>query len=206
MSQRADRPGHDSVDPWDQSTTSGRRASALRWLLPLAAGLVIVALAAMLWLRMPEAPPLQAWVALALLVPAVLLPAHWLSRQRRRTNQASSRLSEDPDPRHWRDAVRRMREERLGTPPAFDTLASGVETALGEADRRWQARAELSADWFWETDRQHRLSWLSGAARVLPRDRVPGGCAGPAGALDLDQRAAAPQRPGCGDRLRRRGP
>ena len=45
-----------------------------------------------------------------------------------------------------------------------------------------------------------------GAARSLPRHRVPGRRAGPAAALDLDQRAAAARRPGHGDRLRRRGP
>jgi len=156
MSQRADRPGHASVDPWDQSMTPGRRASTLRWLWPLAAGLVIVALAATLWLRMPETAPLQAAVALALLVPAVLLPVHLLSRKRRCTNPASSHPSDDADP-------------QPGTPSAFNALgfnapASGADSALGEADRRWQARAELSADWFWEADRQHRLSWLSSAA------------------------------------------
>ena len=59
MSQRPDRPGHASVDPWDQSMTPGRRASTLRWLWPLAVGLVTVALAATLWLRLPETAPLH---------------------------------------------------------------------------------------------------------------------------------------------------
>jgi PAS domain S-box-containing protein len=159
--QRTGCPGHDRVDPWEPSTTPGRRATTLRWLLPACVGLVIAAIAAIAavrWLRLPDAAPLEALFALALLVPAVLLPVHVLGRQRRR------RLPEGPDTPHWRDAVRRLREQRLGTPSAFDALASGVETVLGEADRRWQALAELSADWFWETDRQHRLSWLSGAA------------------------------------------
>jgi PAS domain S-box-containing protein len=63
--------------------------------------------------------------------------------------------------------VRQLREERLGTPSAFDALATGVENVLGESDRRWQALADLSADWYWETDRQQRLSWLSGAAPTV---------------------------------------
>ena len=244
---RARRPGHDSVDPWDQSPGQSRRAATLRWLLPLCLALTVAAIAAALWLRLPDAPPLEALVGLALLVPAVLLPAHVLGRQRRRMRNTLRRFSDELDPEHWRDAVRQLREDRLGAPSAFDALASGVETVLGESERRWQALAELSADWFWETDRQHRLSWLSGAApqalapgldesvllgrrhrpdrpvpraraglgraawphdaaRSLPRRGIPGGLAGPAAALDLDQRTPAPQRAGHGDRLRRRGP
>ena len=60
---------------------------------------------------------------------------------------------------------------RKGPPSAFDALASGVERVLGESDRRWQALADLSADWYWETDRQCRLSWLSGSA---PQAMAPG--------------------------------
>jgi PAS domain S-box-containing protein len=160
-SQRNDRRGHDNVDPWDESTNPGRRAAARRWLLPTCVGLVIAAVGATLWPHLTDAAPLQALVALALLVPAVLLPVHVLGRQRQRRHHAQRH---DADTPHWREAVRRLREQRLGTPSAFDALASGVETALGEADRRWQALAELSADWFWEADRQLRLSWLSGAA------------------------------------------
>jgi PAS domain S-box-containing protein len=161
---RAQRPGHDSVDPWDSPTSQGRRAATLRWLLPICFGLMAVAIAAALWLRWPEAAPLEAIAGLALLVPAVLLPVHVLGRQRRRMRNTLRRFSDDLDPDRWRDAVRQLREDRLGASSAFDALASGVETVLGESERRWQALAELSADWFWETDRQHRLSWLSSAA------------------------------------------
>jgi Flp pilus assembly protein TadB len=84
-SQRTGHPDHDSVDPWDQSINTGRRAATLRWLLPLCIGLVIAALAAALGLRLPEAAPPEALVALALLVPAVLLPVHMMGRRRRRT-------------------------------------------------------------------------------------------------------------------------
>ncbi len=149
----------------------GGRAATLRWLLPLCVGLVALAIAAALWLRWPDEPPLQAIAGLALLVPAVLLPVHVLGRKRRRVNHSLRRFSDELDPQRWRDAVRQLREDRLGAPSAFDALASGLETVLGESDRRWQALAELSADWFWETDRQHRLSWLSAAA---PQALAPG--------------------------------
>jgi len=168
---RAPRPGHDSVDPWDPSTSQGRRAATLRWLLPVCVGGVAIAIAAALWHRWPEAAPLEAIAGLALLVPAVLLPVHVLGRQRRKVNNTLRRFSDDLDPQRWRDAVRQLREDRLGSPSAFDALASGVETVLGDSERRWQTLAELSADWFWETDRQHRLSWLSSAA---PQALAPG--------------------------------
>jgi PAS domain S-box-containing protein len=168
---RAPRPGHVSVDPWEASVNPGRRAALQRAWLP--AGLVLAAIAvlAALWLHWPQAAPLQILVGLALLVPAVLLPTHVLGRQRRRMGNALRRFSDDLEPERWRDAVRQLREDRLGAPSAFDALASGVETVLGEAERRWQALAELSADWFWETDRQHRFSWLSAAA---PQALAPG--------------------------------
>ena len=168
---RARRPDHDSVDPWDQAIRPARRASALRWLLTLSLGLLLAAIAAALWLRLPEPPPLEALVGLALLVPALVLPVHVLGRQRRQVRNTLRRFSDELDPEHWRDAVRQLREDRLGAPSAFDALASGVESVLGESERRWQTLAELSADWFWETDRQHRFSWLSGAA---PQALAPG--------------------------------
>jgi len=43
----------------------------------------------------------------------------------------------------------------------FGQAARGVEAALGERERRWQARMRLSADWHWETDGELRLSWVS---------------------------------------------
>lgn len=40
---------------------------------------------------------------------------------------------------------------------------SDTEGRLTESERRWRALAELSADWYWETDTEHRLSWMSGS-------------------------------------------
>jgi PAS domain S-box-containing protein len=168
---RAQRTGHDSVDPWDPATTPRPRATPQRWLLPLSVALTVTAMAAALLLRWPEAPTAETLVALALLAPAVLLGGHRLGRRRQRVRNTLRRVSVDLDHDRWRDAVRQLREEPLGAPSAFGALASGMESALGESERRWQALADLSADWYWESDRQLRLSWLSGAA---PQALAPG--------------------------------
>ena len=43
----------------------------------------------------------------------------------------------------------------------FGIGAREVELALGERERRWQARMRLSADWHWETDESLRITWVS---------------------------------------------
>jgi PAS domain S-box-containing protein len=163
---RVPRPGHASVDPWEPEIGPPSAAAPVRWAWPLVLAVAAAAAAAALWLGANESMPLPAAAALALLVPALLLPAHVLHRRRQR-GAAASRWPEELPADGWRDAVRQLREERLGTPSAFDALATGVENVLGESDRRWQALADLSADWYWETDRQQRLSWLSGAAPTV---------------------------------------
>ena len=94
------------------------------------------------------------------------LPAHGLWRQRRRLGASLHRASNRLDAGDWQDAVQSLREDRLGAPSAFDALATGMEGALGESERRWQALADLSADWYWESDTEGRLSWLSGTTPV----------------------------------------
>ena len=164
---RAPRPGHANVDPWHTDAPPPPAATAASWGWPLLLALVAAAAAvAALWFGSGAGVPLEAIAALALLVPALLLPAQALRRRRQR-GAAASRWPEDAQAEGWRDAVRQLREERLGTPSALDALASGVENVLGESDRRWQALADLSADWYWETDRQQRFSWLSGAAPLV---------------------------------------
>ncbi len=37
---------------------------------------------------------------------------------------------------------------------------------LQESERRFRVLTELSADWFWETDAEHRVTWLSGGGPV----------------------------------------
>ncbi len=102
-----------------------------------------------------------------LLALALLLPMHGLWRQRRRVRAALRQFTDHLGSGDWQDAVQSLREDRLGAPSAFDALASGVEGVFGESERRWQALADLAADWYWETDTQHRLSWLAGAAPAV---------------------------------------
>ena len=165
--QRTPRAQPDDDDPWDPATAPRRRrgVQVLPWLLGavLAAAALVVGLN---WRFQDADAPLQAIVALALLLPALLLPAQALRRKRQGTG-AAGRSPDAMDSDNWREAVQRLRDERAGTPSAFDALASGMESVLGESERRWQALAELSADCYWETDRQQRLSWLSAAAPQL---------------------------------------
>lgn len=105
--------------------------------------------------------------AAALLAGALVLAIAGLWRQRRRLRASLHQISQHLGSGDWQDAVQSLREDRLGAPSAFDALASGVEGVLGESDRRWQALADLSADWYWETDARGRLSWLSGSAPAV---------------------------------------
>jgi len=61
----------------------------------------------------------------------------------------------------WGDDTATERVD-TGTPASqFDVQAREVEVALGERERRWQARMRLSADWHWETDAALVLNWVS---------------------------------------------
>jgi hypothetical protein len=96
-----------------------------------------------------------------------VVPIVGLGRERRRMRASLNEFSTHLGSGDWQGAVQTLREDRSSTTPStFGALASGVEDLIGESERRWQARAELSADWYWETDEQHRLSWLAGS--VLP--------------------------------------
>jgi PAS domain S-box-containing protein len=86
------------------------------------------------------------------------------NRLRRSVHRFSDELGQGGD---WQEAVQHLRAEPAGPQSTFDALASGVAGVLQESERRWQALAELSADWYWETDRQHRLVKVSGAIEVF---------------------------------------
>ncbi len=159
------------MDPWAQATPH-RQGGLLRGLLPACVGLLVVAMACVLWYLTPQGLPMHALALLAMMALALWLPMQLLWRQRRRMRSSLRQFSDELGSGTWRDAVHHLREDALGAPSAFDALASGVESVLGESERRWQALAELSADWYWETDRQFRLSWLSGSA---PQALVPAG-------------------------------
>ncbi|MBI5256469.1 MAG: PAS domain S-box protein [Burkholderiales bacterium] len=76
----------------------------------------------------------------------------------------------------WESAVAGLREpRRAAVPSAFGDLATQVEGVLGESERRWRARAELSTDWYWELDQRLRLSSLSADAPIAkPAGRALG--------------------------------
>jgi diguanylate cyclase (GGDEF)-like protein/PAS domain S-box-containing protein len=77
-----------------------------------------------------------------------------------------------------------------------------AQARLGEA--RFRGLTELSADWFWETDEQHRVTWISGGAPVATFFgsnstygkrfwEIPG--------VEVDPRALEALREGLGERL-----
>lgn len=147
-----------------------RRWLHAAWLLTGAA--LLAAVAAWQWLGLLGAPLdaserslLQAAMASAaacVLLLLVLVGSLW---QRQRRMARALRLSAEKF-RHgaWRLALDQLRQPEQRVPSAFGDLASGVEGMVGESERRWQARAELSSDWYWETDARGRLCTLSADA------------------------------------------
>lgn len=100
---------------------------------------------------------------LALLLSVLLLvPLNLMWRQRRRVRRSVQRAGHRLVHGDWHGAASTLRDDRLGAPSAFDALATGVEDVIGEAERRWRALAELSADWYWESDARHRVTWTAG--------------------------------------------
>lgn len=131
------------------------------------AGVALVLAAALLastagWLWSPAAPLLRlAFAALTLLLwGAALVALWWLLRQAREATGSLRRF-----------AVRVGRADLLSVldshrdtgfaPTSLGNVADGVAQALDERERRWAARARLSADWTWETDTELRWSWVS---------------------------------------------
>ncbi|MBL8328424.1 MAG: PAS domain S-box protein [Rubrivivax sp.] len=107
-------------------------------------------------------------VVTATLAGLLLLMIFGLVRHRRRLRRSIHRLSDElGQGADWENAVQALREDPAGPPSAFDALANGVAGVLRESDRRWQALAELSADWYWETDKQQRLTKVSGSIEVF---------------------------------------
>ena len=176
--------------PWPQTSPadSVRRATALRLrqftlVLSLLAGVAAaVALAALVPLL--AGTTMTARMQTQLLI--VLFPAalsfgallalvlvHW--RARRLAADTLRRTARELQRGAWRSAVERMRDMPPAEPSAFGDLADQVEGVMGESERRWQARVELSSEWYWETDERHRLSSLSAdAPLVKPAGRALG--------------------------------
>ena len=70
-------------------------------------------------------------------------------------------LDEDGAPSTQPASLQPAASQLGDTPSRFERGAREVELALGERERRWQARMRLSADWHWETDDQLVLTWVS---------------------------------------------
>ncbi len=144
-----------------------------RWLLPAAAALGVftagMGLHAALYPDTDWGPAARAALWLAALGAAVLVgwAALALRRQRLQLRRLAHEVSSSLTQGEWQDAVRSLRDERLGAPSAFDALATGMEGAMSESERRWQTLADLAADWYWETDAGHRLAWMSGAGPLI---------------------------------------
>lgn len=149
-------------DPARALQSSLRRSAEAGW-ITLVLGAICAALLAFALLAD------DAWQGLAAALLALLLALALIGlwRQRRRLRASLHQISAHLGTGAWQDAVQSLREDRLGAPSAFDALASGVEGMLGQSDRRWQALADLSADWYWETDAELRLCWLSGSAPAV---------------------------------------
>lgn len=140
---------------------------ALAALVPLLAGTDLSAAARerLLMLMFPSALGVGALAGLAIV--------QWRARRLAADTLRSS--ARELQRGAWRSAVNRMREEPPAEPSAFGDLANQVEGVMGESERRWQARVELSSEWYWETDERHRLSTLSAEApMVKPADRALG--------------------------------
>ncbi|HEX6722935.1 MAG TPA: ATP-binding protein [Burkholderiaceae bacterium] len=176
--------------PWSHTapadptrTSTAARLKQMSWALGVLSGVAVaVAFAALV--------PLLAGVELAphartqlfiVLFPAALafgaLIGLVLVQRRARKLAANTlrRTARELQRGAWRSAVERMREKPPAEPSAFGDLANQVEGVMGEQERRWQARVELSQEWYWESDERHRLSSLSAdAPMVKPADRALG--------------------------------
>jgi len=171
--------------PWPQASEREAPARRHSLLLPalLVTTLMFAALAA--WrllslLRYEPAPEVlrlsltQGLAAAGLSLACALVAALLVWQRQRRTGQAVRQSADHLRRGAWQTAVADLREQPPALPSAFDELATQVEGVIGESDRRWRARAELSNDWYWETDTRGRLSCVSADAPIVgPAGRTP---------------------------------
>lgn len=164
-------------------TSSAARLKQMSWVLGVLSGVAIaVALAGMVPLlagaTLDERERTQLLVVLfpsALAFGALVALVLVQRRARKLAADTLRRTARELQRGAWRSAVERMREKPPAEPSAFGELANQVEGVMGEQERRWQARVELSQEWYWESDERHRLSSLSAEApMVKPADRALG--------------------------------
>jgi PAS domain S-box-containing protein len=157
-----------------RSAASARRTA---WLAGSAVGVLVVLAAAPMWWPRGSAgvAGLAAAAAVALGL-ATLVLLQRATRESRRTAAALDQFAQRLREGDVSGALRAVRADSTlppdteadsgstGSWPAvsrFGSMAREVERALGERERRWQARMRLSADWHWETDAELRFSWVS---------------------------------------------
>ena len=138
--------------------------------------LVLLAAVPLWW---PQGLPGAAWATTAAAVALGLVGLALLRRGQREASATTRALDEFSQHLRGGDvsgALRAVQADsslpydgsqapaRASTWPAssrFGSVAREVEVALGDRERRWQARMRLSADWHWETDAEMRFSWVS---------------------------------------------
>ena len=139
--------------------------------------LVMLALSPLWW---PQDMPGGAWVAAGAAIALGAASVALLRRAQREaatTAQILESLSRRLQERDVSGAWRALRPDtsvahRTSDPDAlsasawpvtsrFGSVTREVERALGDCERRWQARMRLSADWHWETDADMQLTWVS---------------------------------------------
>ncbi|MEF7616806.1 ATP-binding protein [Aquincola sp. MAHUQ-54] len=58
-------------------------------------------------------------------------------------------------------AILALRADTTRGVPALHAASGEVQHLLGERERRWHARVRLSGDWYWETNAEMRITWVS---------------------------------------------
>jgi len=94
------------------------------------------------------------WIAVALVV-------QHLMRQLREAAGSVHRFAQSLRRDDLTSAIDALRSDSSQGASVLDDVAGEVELVLGERERRWKARVKLSGDWYWETDAQMRINWVS---------------------------------------------
>ena len=91
----------------------------------------------------------------------VLLLTGWqLWREQRATAGSLLRLSRHLHSGHPASELLRGADS-VQASSMLEEVTHEVEQVLSQGERRWKARARLSADWYWETDEAGRVVWVS---------------------------------------------
>ncbi|MFC3146052.1 sensor histidine kinase [Piscinibacterium candidicorallinum] len=75
-----------------------------------------------------------------------------------RINEELGRDGTQAHPRHISDNLAGVDPD---TAAELQQLVGTLEKILGDSEQRWRVRAQLSSDYYWETDEQHRLTYVT---------------------------------------------